>query len=68
MLHFFSFPSSFVMLSKAKHLGPSREMLRFAQHDTAVFRMTRLCPDDTALPSVLPTFTEKREVFFHGSE
>ncbi len=65
---FFTFPSSFVMLSAAKHLGSLREILRFAQDDTAVFRMTRLCQDDTALFSVLPTFNEKREVFFHGSE
>jgi hypothetical protein len=44
---FFSFPFSFFMLNASKYLGPSPEILRFAQ-------------DDTNLTSVLPTFNEKR--------
>src|SRR5689334_8531460 len=62
MLHFFSFPSSCVILTRAKHLVSSREMPRSSQYDTAVFRMTRLCLDGTDLSSVLQ-LSMKRDRF-----
>ncbi len=40
------------MLSEAKHLGPSRQMLRFAQHDTG--RQLRLRPIGRPQGSPLP--------------